>query len=166
MLSREEYDERRRRIDEQHRETIALVEAGRLAQIRALDMVWMASAAGSVLPQIEAMALGTPVERLTEGGEGAAVSSAPTAPEPPPAPQRRSPGGVLDDIERVYDELPEVFEHHDLNRLLGHPLDRGAARRNLQLMIEDGLLAPDDSSTGHYRLRYRKLCTKLPESDE
>ncbi len=171
MLSREEYEERRRRIDEQHQATIALIEAAWQAQIRALDLVWLASGAGGVplLPQIDGLAFGSPA-RLLEAGSAAEdnVLRLAAAPEPPPAPPRRNAWGVMDDIERVYEELPEVFDHHDLNRALGHPVDRGAAWRNLKLLIDDGILAPDQSEggSGRFRLRYRKLCAKIPEDAE
>ncbi len=179
MLSREEYEERRRRIDEQHQATIALIEAGRLAQIRALDLVWLASAAGGMpfLPQIEDLALGAPT-RLLEAGAAeersvpppAAASEPPPPPvaasEPPPPPPRRKAWDVIGQIEQVFEGLPEVFDHLDLNRALGYELDRGVARRNLKLLIDDGVLAPVESESGRFRLRYRKLCATIPEDAE
>ena len=165
MLSREEYEERRRRIDEHHEATIVLIEAGRLAQIRALDLVWLASGAGGVplLPQIEDLALGAPT-RLLEAG--AAASGKVSAPAPEPPPSRRKPWAAMSEIERVYEELPEIFDHHDLNRALGYDLNRGAARRNLFVLVEDGVLASEQSESGRFRLRYRKLCEKIPEDAE
>jgi hypothetical protein len=160
MLSREEYEERRRRIDEQHEATIALIQAGRLAQIRALDLVWLASAAGGVplLPQVEALALGSPARLLEAGTTGDRGVPPPAAvPEPSAPPPRRKAWDVIGQIEQVFEGLPEVFDHHDLNRALGYELDRGVARRNLKLLIEDGVLAPEESENGRFRLRYRKL---------
>jgi hypothetical protein len=168
MLSRDEYEERRRRIDEDHEATIALIEAGRLAQIRALDLVWLAAAVGGVphLPQVEALALGSP--RLLEtGATGERSVPAPAAvPEPSAPPPRRKAWDVIGQIEQVFEELPEVFDHHDLNRALGYELDRGIARRNLKLLIDDGVLAPEDSENGRPHLCYRKLCAKIPEDIE
>ncbi len=169
MLSREEYEERRRRIDEQHQATIALIEAGRLAQIRALDLVWLASAAGGVafLPQIEDLALGAPTRLLEAGAaEERSVPPPAAAPEPPPPPPRRKAWDVIGQIEQVFEGLPEVFDHLDLNRALGYELDRGVARRNLKLLIDDGVLALEESETGRFRLRYRKLCATIPEDAE
>ncbi|HEV7670006.1 MAG TPA: hypothetical protein VGS22_15910 [Thermoanaerobaculia bacterium] len=169
MLTREEYEAQRRRIEEQHQATIAISDAARIAQIRALDLVWLASGAGGVplLPQIEGLAFGTP---LLLGDGSAAAGTVPglgSSAEIPSAPPRRGAWGVMDDIERVYEDLPEIFDHHDLNRALGHPVDRGAARRNLKLLIDDGVLAPDEGGgSGRYRLRYRKLCAKIPEATE
>ncbi|HXU30680.1 MAG TPA: hypothetical protein VN851_08905 [Thermoanaerobaculia bacterium] len=165
MLTREEYEAHRRRIEEQHQTTIAISDAARLAQIRALDLVWLASGAGGVplLPQIEGLAFGA--TRLL--GDGSVAAEPGFSEELPSVPPRRGAWGVMDDIERVYEDLPEIFDHHDLNRVLGHPVDRGAARRNLKLLIDDGVLAPEeDGGGGRFRLRYRKLCAKIPEATE
>ncbi len=169
MLSREEYEERRRRIDEQHQATIALIEAGRLAQIRALDLVWLASGAGGVplLPQIEDLALGAPTRLLAAGAaEERGVLPPVAAPETPPPPPRRKAWDVFGQIEQVFEGLPEVFDHLDLNRALGYELDRGVARRNLKLLIDDGVLVQVESESGRFRLRYRKLCATIPEAAE
>ncbi len=168
MLTREQYEEQRQRLDEQHRATIALVEAAHQAQIRALDLVWLASGAGSVtlLPQIEGLAFAAQSRLLGDGSDAAGRQPPGFSPALPPEPPRRGAWGVIDDIERVFENLPEVFDHHDLNRALGHPVDRGAARRNLRLLIDEGVLALADSESGRFRLRYRKLCAKIPEATE
>lgn len=168
MLSREEYEERRRRIDEQHEAAIALLEAGRLMQIRALDLVWLASGAGGVplLPQIEDLALGAPPRLLPAGTAAERGGQPPPAAAPEPPSRRRGPWAVMREIERVFEQLPEVFGHHDLNRALGYDLDRSSARRNLQLLIEDGVLAAEQSESGHIRLLYRKLSATIPEVEE
>ncbi len=167
MLGRDEYEERRRRIDEEHEATIALIEAGRLAQIRALDLVWLASTVGGLphLPQVEA--LGSPALLLEAGATAERGVPPPAAvPDPSASPPRRKAWDVIGQIEQVFEELPEVFDHHDLNRALGYDLDRSIARRNLKLLIDDGVLAPEDRENGRPRLRYRKLCAKIPEDTE
>ena len=167
MLSREEYEERRRRIDEEHEVAIALLKAGRLAQVHALDRVWLVSGAGGVSlpPQVENLALDLPPRPLSAGAETERQApSPPVSPKPPP--RRRGRWEIMGDIERVYADLPEVFGHHDLNRVLGYDLDRGSARRNLQLLIEDRVLAAEESESGHVRLLYRKLQATIPEVEE
>jgi hypothetical protein len=167
MLSKEEYEEQRRRLDEQHQTALALVDAAWQTQVRALDLVWLASGAGGVplVPQIEGLAFGSPARLLGAGDDtGGKAPSPPAAPEPPP--RRRGAWAVMGEIDRVYAELPEVFGHHDLNRALGYDLDRGSARRNLQLLIEDGVLAAEQSESGHVRLLYRKLRATLPEVED
>jgi len=118
-----------------------------------------------LLPQIEGLAFGAPARLLGDGAAADRRAPAPAAaPEPPP--RRRGPWAAMGEIERVFEELPEVFGHHDLNRALGYDLDRGSARRNLQLLIEDGVLAAEQSESGHVRLLYRKLRATLPEVEE
>src|SRR6185295_4189404 len=161
----EDYEQRRRQLDEQHQATLALVEAAWQAQVRALDLVWLASGAGGIplVPQLEGFAL-SPARLL--GADPAAPGLAPK-PAASPEPSKRSRvWSVIEEIEQVFEALPEVFDHRDLNRALGRELDRGVARRNLQLLIEEEALAPVDSEGGRLRLRYRKLCAKIVKVEE
>jgi len=64
------------------------------------------------------------------------------------------------------DRLPEVFDHHDLNRALGVEVDRGAARRNLRLLVEEEVLALEPSTSGRFHHRYRKLGPRVPAEDD
>ncbi len=43
-MTREEYEERKRRIDAHHRFSTELIEAARQQELRALDLVWMTTA--------------------------------------------------------------------------------------------------------------------------
>ncbi|MEP7011006.1 MAG: hypothetical protein ABJC13_11845 [Acidobacteriota bacterium] len=162
MITREEYEDRKRFIEAQHRATIELIEAGRVAQLRALDLVWLASGAGGVplLPQLELPAFGEAARLLaapseSEGGASGPVPAAP--PEPSAPPGRRKAWELVGEIVKALEVLPEVFDHYDLCRALGYELDRGAARRNLQLLIDDGVLAPVQRENERSRLRYRRL---------
>ncbi|HXU30471.1 MAG TPA: hypothetical protein VN851_07845 [Thermoanaerobaculia bacterium] len=144
MMTREEYDERKRLIEQQHRTTIELIEAGRLAQLRALDQVWQAETDGGVTK--------------TERGSG--------KPEPAPEPaKRRRVYELLEKIEAVLPSLPEVFDYNDLCRALGAELDRGAVRRNLQLLVEEEILGKEGTTNGRFRLLYRKLAPAVPQED-
>lgn len=134
MMTREEYDERNRLIEEQHRATIELIEAGR------------------------------PVRMLESG---ASTEKFPREPEPAPAPaRRRGVYKLLERIEAALPSLPEVFDYHDLCRALGIELDRGAVRRNLQLLVEEEILAKEGTSSGRFRLFYRKLAASAPPADD
>lgn len=166
MMTREEYDERKRLIEEQHRATIELIEAGRQAQLRALDLVWLTGAegGGSFLPRIEVQAPGRPV-RLLESGASAEKSSA--EPEPPPAPaRRRGVYELLEKIEAVLPSVPEVFDYRDLCRALGFEPDRSAVRRNLQLLVDEEILGKEGTSSGRFRLLYRKLAPSAAPADD
>ncbi len=165
MMTRDEYDERKRLIDEQHRATIELIEAGRQAQLRALDLVWLSGGDGGVplLPRVEGQAPGRPVRMLPSG---ASSEDAPRDPEPAPAPaKRRGVYELLEKIEAVLPSLPEVFDYHDLRRALGVELDRAAMRRNLLLLVGEEILAKEGTTRGRFRLLYRKLSPGVPSAD-
>lgn len=156
MMTREEYDERKRLIDEQHRSTIELIEAGRQAQHRALDLIWLAGAEGGVT-----LASGSsPVLRL------AAAPVVEEAPAPAAPAKRRGTYQLLGQIEAVLPSLPELFDYNDLSQALGISLDRGAVRRNLQLLVEEEILGLEPTESGRFRLRYSKLAAKAPEATD
>ena len=43
-MTREDYEDRKQRLDEQHRAAIRLLEAAHRQQLRALDLIWMTTA--------------------------------------------------------------------------------------------------------------------------
>ena len=61
-MTREQYEQRKRRLEEQLRAGIQLLESAYLAQVRALDLVWMLQAeesgAGADLPDTSLAAPG------------------------------------------------------------------------------------------------------------
>lgn len=155
MMTREEYEARKRLIDEQHRSTIELIEAGRQAQHRALDLIWLAGAE-KVVPGVS----GSPVRRL------AAAPVVEEVPVPAAPAKRRGTYELLGQIEAVLPSLPELFDYNDLSQALGISLDRGAVRRNLQLLVEEEILGLEPTESGRFRLRYRKLAAKAPEATD
>ncbi len=150
-MTREAYDERKRLIEEQHRATIELIEAGRLAQLWALDQVWQSSSDGG--------------EPLPPRVEGAVQSLEPPEPAPVPAKRRRQ-YELLEQIEAALPSLPNPFDYHDLCRVLGFELDRSLVRRNLELLVEEEILSKDGTSSGRFRLFYRKLVPGADPADD
>lgn len=132
-MTRQEYEERRRRLDEELRAGRELLEASHRAQVRALDLHW-AAVAGSAAP----------------------------LPEPPPEKRPRRPALELYDavLERLA-ELPEVFSKDDLCRALGETPDRRALFRVMQDLIREGWLKREERGTGRIPSSYRRLA--LPE---
>lgn len=163
MMTRDEYEERKRLIEAQHRATIELIEAGRQAQHRALDLVWLTGGVEGVplQPRAEVSALGSPVQLLEAASSETVPPALAAAPSSAPA-KRRGIYGLLNQIESVLDQLPELFDYHDLVRALGVELDRGAVRRNLKLLVEEEILALESSTSGRFRHRYRKLGGQVP----
>lgn len=134
-MTRQEYEERRRRLDEELRAGRELLEASHQAQVRALDLHWTAE-------------------------EG----SAPPPPEPPPQRRPRRPALELQDavFERL-DELPEVFTKDDLCRALGETPDRRALYRVMTDLERWGWIRLEDRGSGRTPSSYRRLPPPVSE---
>jgi len=123
-MTRDDYEERRKRMDEELRAGIELLQAAHAAQVRALDLVWMSSG-----DQAPAMAP-PPGEPM--------VSSAP----PAPAKKKRQPIGQLyEDVCAAVERYPERFDRGDVCRLLGYEPNRGSLVRVLQELLAEKLFA-------------------------
>jgi hypothetical protein len=148
-MRREEYEQRKRRLEEQFREGTALLEAAHRQQLRALELVWMTTAE-------EDLALGAgPV------AEPAAVPSRPS----PPAPSRshRHKAGELEaGVEAALASVPEVFDRNDVCRVLGYEPDRGSLYRTLQDLVNEGTLALQRRGSGKATTQYRKTRAGSP----
>jgi hypothetical protein len=140
MMTREDYEAQKRRLAEQHRSLMEMVDAAYQTQLRALDMVWrMFSGEGTPEP------LPPP--------------AAPAAAAEPAAPRRRrlGAGELVNDIARSWYKLPDVFIFSDVYQAIGYEPDRGSLHRTLQNLIEKGELALHARGTGTQPSRYRKL---------
>ena len=142
-MTRDEYEHRKQRLEEQLRDGIALLQSAHRQQLRALDLVWMTTTEDDLLPPSRPAA-----------AEPAPARSAP--PPPPPPPQRRPPGTLEDEIEAALDKVPEIFDQHDLRKALTYQPDRGSLFRALKALVADGLLAVEESGRGKVATRYRK----------
>ncbi len=158
-MTRDEYEERKRRIEAQLRAGIELLEAACRQQLRALDLVWMTTAEGDVAFS------GMPLEPLVS-----LPGPAPSAPPPAaiPAPQTKPPSSrparraawqLLEDVEKALSAVAEVFDRNDICDALGYEPDRGSLYRTLQQLIREGVLALEDRGVGKQPSRYRKLGT-------
>lgn len=132
-MTRDEYEARRRRLDEEMRVAIELVKAGHQAQVQALDVFWRTSG-------------GTPLE-----------PSAAPPPEPEAGPRRRGPGELRAEVEEILPQLPEIFVKNDVEKLLQEPADRASLYRVFQELREDGRIKAEDFGRGRKPARYRQL---------
>lgn len=135
-MTRDEYERRKQRIEEQLRAGIELMESAYRAQMRALDLVWMVQAE-----------------------EDAEAPPPPPAREPLPAPdqpRRRSALEVDDDVRAVFASLPETFTRRDVCEALGYEPDRGALYRSLQDLTRSGILRVEARGGGQRATTYRK----------
>ena len=140
-MTREQYEEQKRRLGEQHRSLMAILESAHQTQLQALDMVWrMFSGEGPALP-----------------GPAAAPSPERPAVAAPPARQRRQPGELDEEVEAVLPRLPETFTFVDVCGLLGYTPNRGSLYRILKKLRIGGQLTIDSEGSGTQPSRYRKI---------
>ena len=142
-MTREEYEERRRRLDAELRAGIELLEQGHRAQVRALDLVW--STQGD-------HPLSAPAPQW------AAPPSQPAVPPaPPPKRRRRDPREIANAVAAILDELPPVFTKDDICRALGETPDRRTLHRVLRNLQQNGTVALESFGQGRTPSSYRRL---------
>ena len=144
-MNREEYEQRKRRLEEQLREGIELLQAGFRQQLRALEMVWMStSEEDGVQPQ--------PQVAGTKPLEPAAASAAPKQPRR----RRMEPGKLLEDVENALDSVPQHFDRHDLLKILGYEPDRSSLHRVMKVLLKEGVITLESYSAGKIPAKYEK----------
>ncbi|HEY0513451.1 MAG TPA: hypothetical protein VGH73_16190 [Thermoanaerobaculia bacterium] len=151
-MTREEYEQRKRRVEEQLREGIALLETAHRRQLQALELVWMTSTD----------------EDLASGPKPAAEPVAARSEPPPPVPappRRRSPFELTQDLAAAWPGVPETFNLHHLREALGYEPDRGSLYRILQQLVKDGNLSVQRPGAGKVPTLYRKTGADNPLPD-
>ncbi|HEV7508856.1 MAG TPA: hypothetical protein VGS07_28510 [Thermoanaerobaculia bacterium] len=146
-MTRDEYEQRKRRLEEELQAGVELLEAAYRHQFRALQLVWVATGGEGVEipPPVAAAAplmLSAPAVRVPS----AAV----------PQPGRRGPWALFNDVQDALAEVPEVFDRNDICRVLGYVPDRGSLYRTFQELTREGVLTQQRRGTGKWPARYRK----------
>lgn len=154
IMTRNEYEQRKQRLEAQRRESLDLLEAFYRQQFLALELVWMASSGeeGS-LPRSLASGLASPAVQVLAA---AAPRSATPKPEPPKR-KRWGAGELLNEVAAVLPQLPEVFDHHQVSQLLGSKPERSSLFRVLQELVQKNVLGLERRGEGRSPTRYRKL---------
>ena len=137
-MTREEYEKRRRALEEQLRADIALMNAAHETRIQSLERLWQATA-----------------EDRPDSARPAA-SPAPAQPAKPVPKQLRPRGSVLNDLDAAFPGLPEEFDKHDVIRALGYEPAHTTLFRALKQLRDEGTLEIEDHSSGGVTIRYRK----------
>jgi len=140
-MTREEYERRKRRIEEETRTAVELVEAGGRVQLRALELVWMTSGEDS----LDAPFLPPP-------------AGAPDVPETVPArpAPRRSVAEIEQDVRAALAQCPETFERRDIIDALGYEPDRSTLYRVLRDLSREGTLTVSTPGAGQRGTRYQR----------
>jgi hypothetical protein len=146
-MTQTEYEQSKRRLEEQRRAGVELVERAYEAQVRALELVWMLQGGAGTLPL------------------PAAAAPSPPAPLPPPISRERPPhrlgAEVMEDVQARLPELPEVFTQHDLCQALGYQPDRAVLYRVLRALLRDETLLIESYGFRRKPTRYRKAGAEL-----
>jgi hypothetical protein len=149
-MTREEYEERRRALEEQHRADVALLNAAQELRLRSLERLWREGFEGeraTVAPDTS-VTVAPPVTTVRE--------PVPTAVDPAPKPMRER-YSVVNDLEAALPDLPEVFDRRDIIRVLGYVPARTTLLRALGMLKKEGAVAIEDPSPGGLTTSYRKL---------
>jgi len=141
-MTRDEYEARRRRLDEELRFAMELLKAGHQAQVQALDLLWRIS---------------------TDGATAPAPSSA--VPAPAPKARRRGPGELLQEVLAILPQLPEQFTKDDAVKALSDPPDRASLFRVLRELEEAGWLKIERFGSGRVPTVYRREPSASPAAD-
>jgi hypothetical protein len=142
-MKRNEYEQRKRILDEQLRTALDLVHAGHRAQLQILEMLWRTS------------------EGEAEAQQAAESPEAPPLPEPqettpPPPKQRREAHGLYFEVIEVLPQLPEDFTKHDVVRSLGSSPDRASLFRVLDTLEREGAIEVKSRGMGKVPTTYHK----------
>lgn len=149
-MTHEEYEERRRALEEQHRTDVALLNTAQELRLRSLERIWregIEEERNDDAPDAFAAAA-QPATNVRE------PAPAPTVPATKPIRERYS---VVNDLEAALPELPEVFDRRDIIRALGYVPARTTLLRALGMLQNEGLVDVEDPSPGGITTRYRKL---------
>jgi hypothetical protein len=140
VVTRDEYERRKRRLEEQLRAGVELLQSAYQAQVRALDLVWMLQA-----------------EERGENVSWSAPAPSSQEPAPPPdRPRRRSAPEVEADVRAAFGRLPEAFTRRDVCEVLGYEPDRAALYRILQTLTQEGVARVESAGEGQRATVYRK----------
>ena len=140
-MTRDEYEQHLRRLEEQLRVGIELLQASYKHQVGAVELIWRMTNGGSVpVPSL-------PAAQATEGIR---------PPAEPVRAGRRGGGDLYEEVVGVFPGLPEVFDIGHVRQALGSDPHRGSLYRILQQLIDEGRLRLESRGSGKTPTRYRK----------
>ena len=149
-MTQEEYEERRRALEQELQRDLALIHAAHEARVRSLDRLRRLAMEGN---ESEAVSIPGKEEQDRTGTMGDAVPPAPAASRKPSSP----PGAFLSDLRDVFSQLPEVFDKKDVVQLVGYEPTHSTFHRALTRLQDEDSVAIEDYSDGAMHTTYRKL---------
>jgi hypothetical protein len=140
LMTHNEYEHYRRRLDEQLASGIELLKAAHAQQVHALELVWMMGRN----------------EEAVRPVPSAPPAEAPVAAPQPSRPTRRGAWDLIHDIQAALPRLPEVFDRRAVIQALGYEPDRSSLYRVLQDLAHKGVLVKESIGEGRVPTTYRK----------
>ena len=136
----EEYQQRKRALEEQLRTDLELIQAGYRAKTQALEMLWMASGSASQ------------VETQTRG-----ETQQPAETQEPRLKTTILITSVQDEVEAILPSLPDVFDKDDVIRTLGWAPNRATLHRALDHLRVRKRIAVETPGQGRQPTRFRRM---------
>lgn len=146
VMTHNEYEHYRRRLDEQLHSGIELLKAAHAQQVHALELVWKM---GSSEEPVRAVASAPP--------QNAPLAAA--APAQPSRPSRRGAWELTDDVKAALPRLPEVFDRKAVIQALGYEPDRSSLYRILKDLAHEGIIVQMSIGEGRVPTTYRRAGT-------
>lgn len=143
VMTQNEYEHYRRRLDDQLASGIELLKAAHAQQVHALELVWR-------------------MQSAEEPIRAAAFAPAPApadAAAPAPRPARRRAWELVNAVEAALPSLPEVFDRRAVIQALGYEPDRGSLYRALQELARKGVIVQVTFGEGRAPTTYRRAGT-------
>jgi len=148
-MTHDEYEQRKRRLEEELRAGVELLETAYRHQLRALNLVWAALGG-------EGVEIPPPVVALTAAAPPPAAPALPAPPVAPPARTRQGPWEFYDDVVGALAKVPEIFDRNDICRAIGYEPDRGSLHRTFQSLKQKRVIVVDQKGSGKLATNYRK----------
>lgn len=155
IMTREQYEQRKRRLEEQLRAGIQLLESAYQAQVRALDLVWML--------QAEESGAGAEVAVSSRAAPGAHVPAPQERPLARSQPHGERTSTARGEIYSSFYRLPETFTRNDVCKVLGFEPDRGTLFRILRELTDQGYIRIAARGRGQRATVYEKAAA-APEA--
>lgn len=153
-----EYERRRRDLEEQLQADLELIRAGYQAKFRALEALFLA-AQGEAPPDAANVTLASDETQipLDSPASVAPSESGEALPESVVRSRERHRGDALEDILEAFPNLPEVFDKSDAVRLIGYEPSRPTLHRVWSRLQQDKKIVIETYSDGRRPQRFRKV---------
>ncbi|HEX9944353.1 MAG TPA: hypothetical protein VGG03_20275 [Thermoanaerobaculia bacterium] len=149
-----EYERRRRALEKQLHDDVALIRAGYQAKLRALEMLWLGSPEADEVAEVQAPGeTQTGGETLASGGTQSGTQERDETQENIRMAVR---GGLVTLVREALPRLPEVFDKDDLAEALGFEPRRSTLSRAIDQLLFDEQIKIEQHSGGRRMTRYRK----------